>query len=150
MIYWELTRIIAMDVNQLIPKIITHTSWDWRCICGSAQNARSVHYLCPRSAILKCKPAEYCLKPYVFAMHSKSQGMPEKKGFQEMSGIQTISEIKQHCYARIRHLCISCQTNRPKPMLWKCWKIGRITGSTITKSCPRKSCDVELEFKMNG
>ena len=57
-----------MDVNQLISRIITHTSWDWRCICGGAQNSRSVHYLCPRSAILKCKPAEYCLKPYVFAM----------------------------------------------------------------------------------
>lgn len=57
-----------MDVNQLIPKIITHTSWDWRCICGGAQNTRSVHHLCTRSVILKCKPAEYCLKPYLFAM----------------------------------------------------------------------------------
>lgn len=69
-----------MDANQLIPKIITHTSWDWRCICGNAQNTRPVHYLCPRSAILKCKPAEYWLKSIsVRYATSKSQGMPEKK-----------------------------------------------------------------------
>ena len=145
MIYWELTRIIAMDVNQLIPRIITHASMRWCTelkICSlSLSQKRNIKMQTGR-VLPETIRVRYAT--------SKSQGMPEKKGFQEMSGIQTISEIKQRCYARIRHLCISCQTNRPKPMLWKCWKIGRITGSTITKSCARKSCDVELEFKMNG
>ena len=31
-----------MDVNQLIPKIITHTSWDWRCICGSVHRTQDL------------------------------------------------------------------------------------------------------------
>ena len=82
MIYWELTRIIAMDVNQLIPRIITHASWDWRCICGGATE----HKICSLSLSQKrnIKMQTGRVLPETIRVRyatSKSQGMPEKKGF---------------------------------------------------------------------
>ena len=63
-----------MDVNQLIPKIITHTSWDWRCICGGATE----HKICS----FKMQTGRVLLKPYLFAMLLvNTKECQKKKGF---------------------------------------------------------------------
>lgn len=82
MIYWELTRIIAMDVNQLIPRIITHASWDWRCICGGATEHKICSLCLSQKRNIKMQTGRVLLKPYLFAMLLVNpRECQKKKGF---------------------------------------------------------------------
>lgn len=71
-----------MDVNQLIPRIITHASWDWRCICGGATEHKICSLSLSQKRNIKMQTGRVLLKPYLFAMLLVNpRECQKKKGF---------------------------------------------------------------------